>query len=100
VEGYPATFAEGPGPEPPGELRRPDGDVRRTRLGAVEKAAQELQELLAGESPNTDQIKAKLTAYRTVKEKAKKDLAKAQQDLKQIVTVKQEATLVLMGLLN
>lgn len=69
-------------------------------LNAVEKAAQELQELLAGESPKAGDIKVKLTAYRAAKETAKKDLAKAQQELKQIVTIKQEAQLVLMGLLN
>jgi hypothetical protein len=33
-------------------------------------------------------------------EKAKQELAKAQQDLREILNVRQEAQLVLMGLLN
>ena len=40
-----------------------------------------MQDLLTGESPGTDAIKAKLTAYRTAKEQAGKDLAKAQEEL-------------------
>jgi len=90
---------QGGGPGQGGEAGARPGATDR-ELSAVEKAAQVLQDLLATESPKADDIKAKLTAYRTVKETAKKDLAKAQQDLKQIVTVKQEATLVLMGMLN
>jgi hypothetical protein len=98
--GFGGPGGRGPGGEQPqdrGSGARPGATDRE--LSAVEKAAQVLQDL-ATESPKADDIKAKLTAYRTAKETAKKDLAKAQQDLKQIVTVKQEATLVLMGMLN
>jgi hypothetical protein len=45
-------------------------------------------------------IKAKLTALRTAKAKAKKDLAIAQNELKKDLTVKQVAILVLSGYLN
>jgi hypothetical protein len=92
---------QGPG-QGPGQDRGPDarGTAPARELSAVEKAAQDLQDLLAGESPKAEDIKAKLTAYRTAREKAKSDLAKAQDELKQIVTVRQEAALVLMGMLN
>jgi hypothetical protein len=66
----------------------------------VEKAADELQTLLRTEAPDADQIKTKLAALRIAKDKVKKDLAKAETDLKAQLTPKQEATLVLMGQLN
>ena len=61
----------------------------------VTKASTELQ--TAVESGSADDIKAKLTAYRSALEKAKSDLATAQADLKKILSIKQEASLVLMG---
>jgi len=89
--------AQGPGQGPGPDAR---GTAPDRELSAVEKAAQELQDLLATEAPKAEDIKTKLTAYRTAREKTKSDLAKAQDELKQIVTVKQEAALVLMGMLN
>jgi len=83
-----------------GQDRRPGGTrpgAPERELGAVEKAAQELQELLRSESPKAADIKAKLTAYRAAKEQVKAELAKAQAELK--LSVKQEASLVLMGLM-
>jgi hypothetical protein len=79
---------------------------QRTRPGtgsepsAIEKATQELQEVLRGNTAKPEQIKAKLAALRTAKEKATKDLAAAQNELKKDLTVKQEAVLVLSGYLN
>ena len=69
-------------------------------LTAVDKATQELQTLLGNQAATADQIKAKLTALRQATEKVKQDLAKAQTELKQGLSVKQEAMLVLMGYLN
>ena len=93
----------------PGTADRPQRE-QRTRPGttdrpqreqsAVGKAAQELQEVLRGETAKPGQIKAKLKALRTAKVKAKKDLAAAQKELKKSLTVKQEAILVLSGYLN
>ena len=99
--GFGGPGGQGPG-QGPGQNRGPNarGTAPDRELSAVEKSAQELQDLLATESPKAEDIKAKLTAYRTVREKAKSDLAKAQDELKKIVTVKQEAALVLMGMLN
>jgi len=76
---------------------RPATDTPKTD---VEKAADELQTLLRTEAPDADQIKTKLAALRIAKDKVKKDLAKAETDLKAQLTPKQEATLVLMGQLN
>jgi len=47
-----------------------------------------------------DQIKAKLTALRAAQSGAAQELAKARQSLRQLLTLRQEAVLVLNGLLD
>ncbi len=47
-----------------------------------------------------DQIKARLGALRSAKEKAQQELATAQHSLRQLMTLRQEAVLVLNGLLD
>jgi len=82
---------------------RPVGEGQTTERGKtdLQKAADELQGLLRSFTAESDAIAAKLAAYRNAKNKVKEDLAKAQGALKaQITTPKQEARLVLMGLLN
>lgn len=66
----------------------------------VEKIQQTLRTTLEDTSATPDTIKQQLTQLRQAKEKAKQDLAKAQQDLRQVLTLRQEAVLVLMGMLN
>ena len=83
-----------------GQRTRPGTDQPERELSAVEKTTEELQEVLSSESATSDQIKAKLAALRTAKEKATKDLTAAQNELKKNLTVKQEAILVLSGYLN
>ncbi len=68
------------------------------QLTGVAKVTSELRTLLDG-NPSADQIKAKLTALRQAREKNKQELAKAQQSLKQVLSLKQEAQLVLMDML-
>ena len=94
----------------PGTADRPQREQRtrpttttdrpQREQSAVGKAAQQLQEVLRGENAKPEQIKARLKALRTAKQKAKKDLATAQKELKKSLTVKQEAILVLSGYLN
>ena len=66
----------------------------------VDQAKSELRELLSNKDAAPEQIKAGLTALRLANEKARQELAKARQDLRQLMTVRQEATLVLSGLLD
>jgi len=66
----------------------------------VAKAAQALQDVLDNEQATADQIKAKLTALREAREKAKQELAQAREALRELVTPRQEAQLVLMGILD
>jgi hypothetical protein len=69
-------------------------DAPQTEVG---KATSALRTALRAEAPKADDIKAKLAALRAAKAKAKKDLAKAESNLKAQLTTEQEATLVLMG---
>jgi len=66
----------------------------------IQKATDALQETLDKSDASPDEVKAKLLALRNAKEKSKQELAKAQQNLKEILSVRQEAKLVLLGLLN
>jgi flagellar motility protein MotE (MotC chaperone) len=75
----------------------PGNESKRTE---VEQKSSELRGLLRNEGAATDQIKAGLTALRAAKERARQELATAQQNLRQILTLRQEALLVLNGLLD
>jgi septal ring factor EnvC (AmiA/AmiB activator) len=66
----------------------------------VGKATQELQATLDDKSSTADQITAKLAALRDAREKSKADLAQAQKELRELLTQRQEATLVMMGMLE
>jgi len=88
----------GPQGGPQGERRGPMGPMGEQT--ALDKAMTQLRETLQSSSASPEEIKKQLTAVRQAREKAKQELAVAQQDLKQILTVKQEAQLVVMGLLD
>jgi DNA repair exonuclease SbcCD ATPase subunit len=75
----------------------PGNESKRTE---VEQKSSELRGLLRNEGAPADQIKAGLTALRAAKERARQELATAQQNLRQILTLRQEALLVLNGLLD
>lgn len=66
----------------------------------IQKATAALRTLMQDDTSKLDDIKAKLADLRKAKDKAKEELAKAQAELKKNVDVRQEAKLVLMGLLN
>jgi Spy/CpxP family protein refolding chaperone len=66
----------------------------------IENKAQTLQTLLANKQAKPEAVVASLKAYRDARVKTKQDLAKAQQELKDVLTVRQEAQLVTMGILE
>lgn len=67
---------------------------------AVEKATETLSTTLENQSASPETIKQQLTALRAARTKAQNDLAAAQQELRQILSLRQEAVLVLNGTLN
>ena len=66
----------------------------------VQIATDELQDTLDKEAPTNAEIQAKLTALRGAREKNRQALITAQQELKEILTLKQEALLVMAGMLE
>ena len=84
----------GRGPGGPGG----DNNTPDTRPGAAESAA--LRTALESDSTSADDLKAKLAAVRAVRKKGAADLAVAREELKKVVTVRQEAVLVSMGMLE
>ncbi len=91
-----------PGAEGRGPADRPGfaGQQPNRELTPVEKATEQLRTTLENQSASPEEIKKQLTAVREAREKAKQELAAAQQELRQILTLRQEAQLVLMGQLN
>ena len=69
-------------------------------MNAAQAASQALREVLDKDDASPDQIRAKLTALRAAKESARQKLAAAQKSLREVLTLKQEAALVLGGQLN
>lgn len=66
----------------------------------VSKASDELRTALDDKKTSGEDIGKKLTTYRQARDKAKDDLVKAQKDLRELLTQRQEATLVLGGMLD
>lgn len=66
----------------------------------VEQKSGELRALLENREADASRIKAGLDDLRAVRRKAEQELAKARQDLRQLLNLRQEAILVLEGLLD
>ena len=89
-------FSRGRGPE---GGRRPEGAPQREG-SEVEKKTAALRSLLEDPAASPASIKAALDALRKARQKVQADLAAARKELRELVTVKQEAMLVLMGILE
>jgi len=75
----------------------PDGDRPPS---AVQEKLDDLRTALRDKDAKLEDIKAKVAALREARAKAKADLAAAQDDLKGILTGRQEAVLLSMGILE
>ncbi len=62
--------------------------------------AEALQKALDSDNTSVDDIKAKLAAFREARDQKEKKLEEAQKELKEVLTIRQEALLVLMGTLE
>jgi len=72
-------------------------DAPRTE---AEQKSRDLREVLRSEGAAADQIKVRLAELRAAKQKEAQELVKARQELRQLMTLRQEAELVLNGLLD
>ena len=62
--------------------------------------SQALRDALEKDSTSAEDLKAKLNAIRETRKKATAELATAREELKKVVTVRQEAVLFSMGILE
>jgi len=98
--------AAGGGPGGPGGRGGPGGprgdqpDANQRPQSEVEKKAESLQKTLENKDAKPDDVKAALAAYRDARAKAREELEKAQKDLKELLTTRQEAQMVMMGVLE
>ena len=88
---------------------RASSTSRKSRTGASADAsgsrpglpeADALKTALDSDGTSTDEIKARLQAFRDARKRAIADLEQAREDLKQVLTLRQEAALVQMGILD
>ena len=79
---------------------RSRGGSDREPETATGKASQELRKLLDNKDARPGEIQEKLSALRAAREKAKANVATAQKELKELLTQRQEATLVMYGMLE
>ncbi len=74
------------------------GNEQSSRPGAAESQA--LRTALENENTSADELKAKLAAVRESRKKSQAELEAAREDLRKVLTVRQEAALVSMGILE
>ena len=86
------------GPSGPGGGGDRGGNGGGDRGGSAESQA--LREALEKDSTTPEDLKAKLNAVRESRKKATIELAAAREDLKKVVSVRQEAVLFSMGILE
>lgn len=105
--GFPGGGPGGPGGGRPGGDARPGGEgrppggeqgPRPDRPGSAESEA--LRTAVESETTAPADLTAKLTAVREQRKKAQAELATAREDLKKALTLRQEAALVAMGILE
>ena len=84
------------------DLVYPTARIGRREQGAteVEQRSSELRELVRDNKVTAEQIQAGLTALRAARQRKTQELAKARQNLPELMTLRQEALLVLNGLLD
>jgi len=66
----------------------------------IQKTTQALQKLAENDSATAQELQAAMKALRDAKAKVQKELTDARKALREVVTVRQEAQLVLLGLLE
>jgi len=90
----------GGGKRRPGRADRERGGGRGREQTAVQKSGADLRKVLANKEAKPEEITKALAAYRKVRADARAELAEAKKELGKVVSGRQEAQLVLAGLLD
>jgi hypothetical protein len=97
--GFLGGFGPGGGRGGP-DAGRPAHEHDPAGMSALAKATAELRSTLDDKAASADDIGKKLAAVRAAREQAREELVKAQKDLQALLTSRQEASLVLMSVLD
>ncbi len=82
------------------DANRPDANRQRPPGRGPTPEAQELMTTLQNDNASTNDIKTKLQALRDQRKKSEAELAQSREDLKKVLTLRQEAILVSAGMLD
>lgn len=98
-------FLGRPGSQGPGGQAGAAQSMRRrftgnTQPGPMDLAMEELQKLLEDENSDAGKIKQAVTKIRKEREKNEQEIARAKKELRELLSVRQEAILISMGLLD
>jgi peptidoglycan hydrolase CwlO-like protein len=66
----------------------------------VYQKSQELQAALEAKDAPADALKTKLAELRAARQQSRAEMAKMQEDLRQLCSIRQESVLVMMGILE
>jgi len=91
---------EGGGDRPQSDRPQSDRPSSDRPQSEMEKKGETLQKLLDNKEAKAEEIKTALAALRETRAKARADLETAQKELREVLTLRQEAQLVMMGLLD
>ena len=98
--GQPGQPGQGAGGNPPAGGQPAAAGAAPAQQSDVQVKTRDLQDMLENKDAKPEEIKAKLDALRDAKAKAKEELTKAQAELKELLSQRQEAVLVTMGTLD
>jgi hypothetical protein len=77
-----------------------DNQQNNRPQSAVSQASEDLRKALDDKGTPPEELTRKIAALHEAREKAKADLAAAQKDLRELLSVRQEATLIASGILD
>jgi TolA-binding protein len=80
--------------------RRPASPFGETPDTPVYQKSQELQAALEAKDAPADALKTKLAELRAARQQSRVEMAKMQEDLRQLCSIRQESVLVMMGILE
>lgn len=80
--------------------RTPRSGDPNAQPSLLEQKTKDLQTSVENKETSPEELKMRLAAIRDAKARAKADLARNQEELRQLLTVRQEAVLVMLGVLE
>jgi len=75
---------------------KPSDRKAASKLTKAERLSEEILELIEDKNSRPEEIEQKMETLRKIRQEANKQLSKARQELREVLTFRQEATLIMM----